>query len=454
MAVRQYIGARYVPLYMGDWDNTRNYEPLSIVTDANGNSYTSLKDVPAGTPLNNRDFWVQTSSFSGAVDVLRRDVNQAQSDISGLQGAMSTAQDDISDLQDDVSYLRRTVSSQGESIEAIENFVEMDRDKILFISDSYGGRKNASDKSFSQLFTEYTGVPSDLVWVGSTGFSQSNTFKNVLDAYQGDRSKIKEIWVVGGANDIAGSYADILAGMDEFKQLVDSDFGGVPVYIFMCGTIFSNHYSVRTRGKFYENYTRAAGVAGLGIIVNSQYVLHNTYYLEGDYVHPNTRGIDYIGQMLSIAYRTKSADVETDFDTTISLYSGYTMPDVTRIQHIHHTMHNGVGSLNANGGMLLDFGLSANDPDAYVKASGSTNALKVGIFSNSLFNNGGSSFDSASGAPARITLENGAVYMGSAMIAIDAKDLYVVLLVPDAAAAGHYVRDVKIQACYLPMDAR
>ena len=66
MAYRQYIGARYVPLYAGHWDSTRNYEPLTIVDDANGNSYTSKKDVPAGTALSNTDYWVQTSSFSGA----------------------------------------------------------------------------------------------------------------------------------------------------------------------------------------------------------------------------------------------------------------------------------------------------------------------------------------------------------------------------------------------------
>lgn len=89
MAVRQYIGARYVPLYAGDWDATKNYEPLTIVTDANSNSFTSLKDVPAGTALIDRDYWIQTSSFSGAVDTLTRRVSAAETEINDLGGRVT-----------------------------------------------------------------------------------------------------------------------------------------------------------------------------------------------------------------------------------------------------------------------------------------------------------------------------------------------------------------------------
>lgn len=85
MAVRQYIGARYVPLYAGDWDSTKNYEPLTIVTDANDNSFTSLKDVPAGTALTDRSYWIQTSSFSAAVDALNRRMGVVENDISNIE---------------------------------------------------------------------------------------------------------------------------------------------------------------------------------------------------------------------------------------------------------------------------------------------------------------------------------------------------------------------------------
>lgn len=71
--MKQYIGARYVPLiFQNPDDNTNNwkaqyaYEPLTIVSYANA-SYTSKKAVPAsvGNPANNPDYWVAIGLYSG-----------------------------------------------------------------------------------------------------------------------------------------------------------------------------------------------------------------------------------------------------------------------------------------------------------------------------------------------------------------------------------------------------
>ena len=54
--VREYIGARYVPKFFENENNTPEwapnvqYEPLTIVT-YNQNSYTSKKPVPASVPV-------------------------------------------------------------------------------------------------------------------------------------------------------------------------------------------------------------------------------------------------------------------------------------------------------------------------------------------------------------------------------------------------------------------
>ena len=51
MSVREYIGARYVPIFgrKGEesiiWDNSAPYEPLTVVLHQ-GNSYTSRQFVP------------------------------------------------------------------------------------------------------------------------------------------------------------------------------------------------------------------------------------------------------------------------------------------------------------------------------------------------------------------------------------------------------------------------
>lgn len=59
----RYIGARYVPLYVGEWDNTLAYEPFSIVT-YQGDSYTSIANVPVGAAITNTSYWIKTANFN------------------------------------------------------------------------------------------------------------------------------------------------------------------------------------------------------------------------------------------------------------------------------------------------------------------------------------------------------------------------------------------------------
>lgn len=70
--VRQYIGARYVPLFAdpADWDNTKTYEPLTIVLHE-GNSYTSRQYVPTGIDITNTDFWALTGNYNAQIEAYR-----------------------------------------------------------------------------------------------------------------------------------------------------------------------------------------------------------------------------------------------------------------------------------------------------------------------------------------------------------------------------------------------
>ena len=75
MAVTQYIGARYVPIFAepAEWDNAREYEPLTIVV-YQGNSYTSAQAVPVGIDITNESFWKLTGNYNAQVEQYRREV--------------------------------------------------------------------------------------------------------------------------------------------------------------------------------------------------------------------------------------------------------------------------------------------------------------------------------------------------------------------------------------------
>lgn len=75
MSVREYVGARYVPVFATpiDWNSANTYEPLTIVLHE-GNSYTSRQAVPAGVQITNTAYWAQTGNYNAQIEQYRQDV--------------------------------------------------------------------------------------------------------------------------------------------------------------------------------------------------------------------------------------------------------------------------------------------------------------------------------------------------------------------------------------------
>ena len=74
---RQYVGARYVPKIMGEWDKNIPYEALSIVT-YKGNSFTSKIPVPAKVDIGNETYWVSTGTYNVQVEEYRKETLEAK----------------------------------------------------------------------------------------------------------------------------------------------------------------------------------------------------------------------------------------------------------------------------------------------------------------------------------------------------------------------------------------
>lgn len=73
--VRQYVGARYVPLLADplEWSDTIGYEPLTVVLHE-GNSYTSRQSVPVGIDIGNATYWAESGNYNAQVEAYRREV--------------------------------------------------------------------------------------------------------------------------------------------------------------------------------------------------------------------------------------------------------------------------------------------------------------------------------------------------------------------------------------------
>lgn len=90
--VRQYVGARYVPVFADplEWGDQREYEPLTIVAHQ-GNSYTSVQSVPVGIDLANTEYWAQTGNYNAQIEAYRQEVLAYDQRITGNADAIAEA---------------------------------------------------------------------------------------------------------------------------------------------------------------------------------------------------------------------------------------------------------------------------------------------------------------------------------------------------------------------------
>lgn len=114
-----YIGARYVPIFGGEWDNSKTYEPLVIVTNQ-GNSYTSVTFVPTGIDINNTTYWALTGNYNAQVEQYRQEVAQVSERQDTTEAEVNQIQESIKELPelDDV-YTRlkgKTIVVVGDSL--------------------------------------------------------------------------------------------------------------------------------------------------------------------------------------------------------------------------------------------------------------------------------------------------------------------------------------------------
>ena len=103
-----YIGMRYVPKYMGAWDENTEYEPLSIVLGTDGNGYTSKKPVPAGTPTSNTDYWALTGSGNSVIDSVSEEVNSIKTEVNSIKT--------------EVNSIKTIATQNSQDIETLKNF--------------------------------------------------------------------------------------------------------------------------------------------------------------------------------------------------------------------------------------------------------------------------------------------------------------------------------------------
>lgn len=318
--VRQYIGARYVPLFAdpAEWNSNRTYEPLTIVIH-NGNSYTSRQYVPAGIDITNHEYWANTGNYNAQIEAYRKETQNITNILNYINwNTPEAAAQWINNAEQTETQTTANTNAlkalKAETVEKAEKLYNKIYNKtILIIGDSY------SDPSFNQNnWVKYfkTMFNANIInisergagWVQGGGTTGKN-FKDIINEYT-PTTDIDTVIIYGGYNDIRTNKpateieANINSGLTQLKSKLPNS----QIHLFAINYTPTN----KLTAYFYSvinAWIRPIKQYDYGYIhTGCENWLLSPYAYTTDNVHPNDTGYKlialYIAQGLSGATQT------------------------------------------------------------------------------------------------------------------------------------------------------
>lgn len=221
MAVTQYIGARYVPVFAdpSEWDNTRTYEPLTIVLH-NGASYTSAQYVPVGIDILNTEFWQCTGNYNAQVEKYREEVAAfdtritANADAITAETSRAGAAEKVNAdaIAAETSRATNAETALSTSINTVSTVVDTLTAKKHFVAlgDSFGVDSVTSPNWWHTYVAEALGLTNHNYCEGYDGFVTTNPnsgrcfldrAKEAVADSSFDNDDVECVVVYGGLND-------------------------------------------------------------------------------------------------------------------------------------------------------------------------------------------------------------------------------------------------------------
>ena len=227
---RQYVGARYVPKIMGEWDKALQYEALSVVTHM-GNSFTSKVPVPANSVnINNTDYWVNTGNYNAQVTEYKEKVEK-----------------EIEDRKNADTEISNNLTNE------INNRKNADKDNILWIGDSYsvnydhklpnGVRNMLNAKNWYEHSRGGAGFLGAWAGIDFNGLIEEAK-KEMTDT---QKEMINYVYIVGGANDSNFTWTEIKPKVISTVANARGSFPNAQVCFIFASSAYTSYLNLLTK---------------------------------------------------------------------------------------------------------------------------------------------------------------------------------------------------------------
>lgn len=311
MATRQYIGARYVPKFYTNsvdgstaWESNVVYDPLIYVTLTNGHMYISKKQVPAtvGIPSENTEYWLDVGSYNGISEEIQQEIDEIVANIGDMSNLPYPIFDNIVDtldaLKDDVDAALD--SAAGRVLKR----------KYAIITDSYGGTFGGTITPFTTRFAYLMGLTEGVDFctahLDGAGFvSDGRLFKTPMQQLANNMpgtmttADVTDLLVLGGCND-SSIISGLGNGISDFINTAAELFPNARVHVGIIGGINTMTGRRRIFRQVLPYYAQASTYGHRACFIpNLQYVMtHKELFQDGDTVHPNQLGMNFIASAL------------------------------------------------------------------------------------------------------------------------------------------------------------
>lgn len=216
--VRQYVGARYVPVFASplEWSDTREYEPLTIVT-YQGNSYTSMQYIPTGISIADTAYWALTGNFNAQVEAYRAEVRAFDDRINANATAINTNTAAISANTAAISANAAAINTNAAAI--AQEKTDRTTNVMLAFGDSYGVDTISQGPVWCEITAnKLQATELHNYCVSGATFNttkEKNFFVQVDKAISEIKNPeyVKYVGIVGGTNDGSNSIADAIVSL-------------------------------------------------------------------------------------------------------------------------------------------------------------------------------------------------------------------------------------------------
>lgn len=221
MAVREYVGARYVPKFSeingGVWDNTYTYEALEIVKYGN-DYYTARQPVPVGANILDTTYWVLTGNYNGAIASLTSRVD-----------ALDLQMQDVDDFMDINKYFitpedyGAVADGSTDCTQAIQDAIDNNPDSPIYFNN---GVYCISDTIYAKKGFHFFLAPNAEIRL--TASKNCMLYDNIADA-QSDITLRSYRSIIRGGIINANGYAQVAIG---YNYCIGATFADIKIINF------------------------------------------------------------------------------------------------------------------------------------------------------------------------------------------------------------------------------